>query len=56
MVLSDPEDDKFFHAAIQAEASYIVSRDTHLLKIREYKEVRVLKPEIFISAMKNNTL
>ena len=54
--LSDTEDDKFFHAAIQTEASYIVSRDTHLLKIREYKEVRVLKPEVFISAMKNNTL
>ncbi|MBE9546487.1 MAG: putative toxin-antitoxin system toxin component, PIN family [Proteobacteria bacterium] len=56
IVLSDPEDDKFFHTAIQAGASYIISRDEHLLKIKEYGNVRVLKPKVFISAMRNNAL
>jgi uncharacterized protein len=56
VVLPDPGDDKFFYAALQAGALYIVSRDNHLLTIKEYKGVRVLKPEVFISAMTNNAL
>jgi len=56
IVPEDPDDDKFFHLAIKTNASYIVSRDMHLLKIKEFKGIRVLRPEGFLSAMRKGAL
>ncbi len=56
IVLEDPDDDKFFHLAIKTGAQYIVSRDIHLLNVKEFRGVRVLKPEVFLSALKRKTL
>ena len=52
----DPDDDKFFHLALKSGAQYIVSRDVHLLGINEFKGVKVLKPEVFLSALKRRAL
>jgi putative PIN family toxin of toxin-antitoxin system len=56
IVFEDPDDDKFFHLAIKTSAQYIVSRDIHLLNVKEFRGVRVLKPEVFLSALKRKTL
>jgi putative PIN family toxin of toxin-antitoxin system len=56
IVFEDPDDDKFFHLAIKTGAQYIVSRDIHLLNVKEFRGVRVLKPEVFLSALKRKTL
>jgi predicted nucleic acid-binding protein len=49
----DPHDDTFFHLAVGAGAQYIVSRNVHLLGVREYSGVKVLRPEVFLSALCN---
>jgi putative PIN family toxin of toxin-antitoxin system len=56
IVTDDPDDDKFFHIAIRSGAQYIVSRDAHLLNIKEFGDVRVLKPEVFLTALKRGSL
>ncbi|MBI2630229.1 putative toxin-antitoxin system toxin component, PIN family [Candidatus Pacearchaeota archaeon] len=44
-VKDDPEDDKFIEAAVYGEADFIVSQDKHLLNLREYNKIKILKPE-----------
>lgn len=44
-VKGDPEDDKFVEAAIYGEADFIISQDKHLLKLKEYNKIKILKPE-----------
>jgi putative PIN family toxin of toxin-antitoxin system len=56
IVPADPDDDKFFHLALKTGARYIVSRDAHLLDVREYEGILVLGPEAFLSAMKRGLL
>lgn len=45
VIIDDPEDDKFVEAAICGEADFIISQDKHLLKLREYNKIKILKPE-----------
>ena len=45
VVKDDPEDDKFIEAAVYGEADFIVSQDKHLLKLKEYNKIKILKPE-----------
>lgn len=56
IVPDDPDDDKFFHLAIKTDAQYIVSRDRHLLNMKEFRGIKVMKPEVFLSALKRGTL
>lgn len=44
-VNDDPDDDKFVEAAVYGEADIIVSQDKHLLKLREYNKIKILRPE-----------
>ncbi len=45
VVKDDPEDDKFIEVAIDGEADFIISQDKHLLKLKEYNKIKILKPE-----------
>ena len=36
-VPADPKDDKIVAAALEAEATYIISEDKHLLELKEYQ-------------------
>ncbi len=53
---SDPEDNQFFAAALGGSASYIVSRDTHLHEVKEYQGIKVLTPEVFITALRTGAI
>lgn len=46
IVKNDPEDNKFFEAAIAGQAEYIVSQDKkHVLEIKEYMNIKTINPE-----------
>ena len=54
IVKEDPDDNKFVEAAVEGEADYIVSQDKHLLKIKEYNGIIIIKPEDFLKIKKEN--
>jgi len=51
VVIEDPDDDKFFSAAHEGDADYIVSGDPHLLEIKEYQGIKILAPARFLKLL-----
>ncbi len=51
IVADDPDDDKFLWCAAAAGASYIVTRDEHLLKLRVFRGIRILSPAAFLALL-----
>ncbi len=47
-VCVDPDDDKFLECAVASAAPFVVSGDKHLLNVREYRGVRVVRPREFV--------
>jgi len=47
VVKYDRDDNKFFACAEEAKADYIISNDSHLWEIGEYKGTKVMTPENF---------
>lgn len=45
----DPSDDKFLRCAFSARADFIVSGDQHLLKLKSFRGIPILRPAQFIS-------
>jgi len=43
-VTPDPDDDAVVSCAVEGNADYIVSRDDHLLALKEYQGIQVLEP------------
>ena len=43
-----PDDDKFFACALAGKSEIIISGDKHLLKVSEYKGIKVLRPRKFV--------
>ncbi|MFO8016677.1 MAG: putative toxin-antitoxin system toxin component, PIN family [Candidatus Woesearchaeota archaeon] len=52
VVQDDPSDNKFLETALNGKADYIITRDNHLLKIKEYKGIRIITPEEFLKELK----
>ena len=50
-VLDDPKDNMFVEAAVSANADYIVSQDNHLLKLIEYKRIKIFTPYDFLKLL-----
>ena len=48
LVKDDPDDNKFFEAAIEGSADYVVSQDHHLLKIGVCEKIKVVTPSEFL--------
>ena len=53
-VCEDPDDDKFFACALAGKSKIIISGDKHLLKVSEYKGIKVLRPRKFVDEYLNN--
>lgn len=47
IIPDDPEDEKFVECAVEANADYIVSSDTHLLNLQEFENIKILDPKNF---------
>jgi len=49
----DPKDDKIIACAVAAHADYIISRDLHLLDLKEYEGIKIISPESFIHYLRS---
>ena len=47
IVKDDPDDNKVIECAIESSSDYIVTYDRHLLKLKEYKGIKIITPEEF---------
>ncbi|MCG2827045.1 MAG: putative toxin-antitoxin system toxin component, PIN family, partial [Thermoplasmatales archaeon] len=48
LITEDPDDNKLLECAIDGRAKYIITGDKHLLKIRKYKNIRIVNPNSFL--------
>jgi len=51
-VAPDPDDNKFIECAVTADAQYIVTGDKAFLSIRQYKNTRIVTPDVFLHKKK----
>ena len=51
IVKDDPEDNKFIEAAVAGNAQYIISQDKHLLKLKEFRGIRIIRPDEFFKLL-----
>ncbi len=47
-VNEDPEDNKILECAKAGKADYIVTNDNHLLKLKEFEGIKIIKPDEFL--------
>jgi uncharacterized protein len=45
VVKEDTEDNKIIECALESKADYILSYDKHLLNLREYRGIKIIRPE-----------
>ncbi len=50
-IKDDPDDNKFLDCAVSASVDYIISGNDHLLKLREFRKIKVLSPAEFVKIM-----
>ena len=48
IVKEDPEDNKILECAIESKSNYIFTYDKHLLKLKEYNNIKIIKPNDFL--------
>ena len=46
VVKDDPDDNPIVECAIESNSKYIVTYDPHLLMLKEYKKIQIIRPEI----------
>jgi len=47
IIKEDLDDNKFLETAIAGKADFIISQDTHLLKLKEFQGIKMITPEEF---------
>ena len=50
-ICDDPDDNKFLECASAADAAYIISGDKHLLKLIQFREIKILNPKDFLAVI-----
>jgi len=45
IVKEDPDDNKVIECAVESKSEYIISYDLHLLKLKDYQGIKIIKPE-----------
>jgi putative PIN family toxin of toxin-antitoxin system len=51
----DPDDDKYLVAALEGRAGYLVSGDSDLLELHEYKGVRIITANEFLHILEKTS-
>ncbi len=51
VIIEDPSDDKFINCALTSRSN-IVSGDSHLLRLKNYKEVKIISAKEFLKSLK----
>jgi putative PIN family toxin of toxin-antitoxin system len=44
-VKEDPEDNKIIECAVESYSQYIISYDKHLLNLKDYQGIKIIRPE-----------
>jgi len=47
-IKDDPDDNIILECAAEGNVDFIVSQDKHLLKLKEFKEIKIIPPEEFL--------
>ena len=50
-IKEDPEDNKIIEAAIDGNADYIISQDNHLLKLKNFRNIKIVNPNEFLRSI-----
>jgi uncharacterized protein len=48
VVVEDPEDDRVLECALEAAAHFVVTGDSHLIRIAEYSKIIIIEPDRFL--------
>lgn len=48
IVEDDPDDNKIIECAVEGDVDYVISYNKHLLKLKEFKGIKIVKPEEFL--------
>lgn len=48
IIKDDPSDNKFLECALTVDADYIISRDPHILRIKEFEGIKIISPEDYM--------
>ncbi len=51
IVEEDPDDDKILEAAVEGGVDFIITYDKHLLKLKEFRRIKIVKPEEFLKVL-----
>lgn len=51
VVMDDPDDDKFVETALVAGAQWLVSGDKHLLRLGDYRGIKVISARAFLDML-----
>ena len=46
VVKDDPDDNFIIECALESNSKYIITYDSHLLNLKEYEKIEIIKPEI----------
>ena len=52
IVKDDTKDNIFIETAVAGNADYIISQDNHLLKLKEFRGIKIITPEEFNALLK----
>lgn len=52
IIEDDPDDDKIIECAVAADADYIVSGDTHLLDLKQFRDIDIVPPAEFLERVR----
>lgn len=51
IIKEDPSDDKFIETALEGDSKNIISYDNHLLDLKEFNNIKILKPNEFLESI-----
>jgi uncharacterized protein len=51
VIKEDPDDDMILRCAARVDSDYIVSGDKHLLKLKEFKNTKIVSPREFLDIL-----
>ena len=55
VVIDDPDDDKIIECTVTGAATYVVSKDRHLLNMKEYQGIAIIRANEFLALVRANS-
>lgn len=51
IIKEDPTDNRIIECALEGNADYIITGDNHLQKLKEFKDIKIIKPADFLKTI-----